>query len=93
MSRWARDARWGRCGESFGEDPLLVGRMGAASVRGYQGADFTGTDRVIACAKHFVGGSQPVNGINGAPFDASERTLREIFLPPFRRASKRAYTV
>lgn len=80
----ARDARWGRCGESFGEDPLLVGRMGAASVRGYQGADFTGTDRVIACAKHFVGGSQPVNGINGAPFDASERTLREIFLPPFR---------
>lgn len=80
----ARDARWGRCGESFGEDPLLVGRMGAASVRGYQGADFTGTDRVIACAKHFVGGSQPVNGINGAPFDASERTLREVFLPPFR---------
>ena len=80
----ARDARWGRCGELFGEDPLLVGRMGAASVRGYQGADFTGTDRVIACAKHFVGGSQPVNGINGAPFDASERTLREIFLPPFR---------
>ena len=58
--------------------------MGAASVRGYQGADFTGTDRVIACAKHFVGGSQPVNGINGAPFDASERTLREVFLPPFR---------
>lgn len=80
----ARDARWGRCGESFGEDPLLVGEMGAASVRGYQGDDFTGPDKVIACAKHFVGGSQPVNGINGAPFDASERTLREIFLPPFQ---------
>lgn len=79
----ARDARWGRCGESFGEDPLLVSEMGAASVRGYQGGDFTGPDKVIACAKHFVGGSQPVNGINGAPFDASERTLREIFLPPF----------
>ena len=80
----ARDARWGRCGESFGEDPLLVSEMGAASVRGYQGGDFTGPDKVIACAKHFVGGSQPVNGINGAPFDASERTLREIFLPPFQ---------
>lgn len=80
----ARDARWGRCGESFGEDPVLVGRMGAASVRGYQGQDFTGKDYVISCAKHFVGGSQPVNGINGAPFDASERTLREIFLPPFK---------
>lgn len=80
----ARDARWGRCGEAFGEDPLLVGEMGAASVRGYQGADFTGEDKVIACAKHFVGGSQPVNGINGAPFDGSERTLREIFLPPFQ---------
>ncbi len=80
----ARDARWGRVGETFGEDPLLVSRMGAVSVRGYQTADWTGTDKVIACAKHYVGGSQPVNGVNGAPFDASERTLREVFLPPFQ---------
>lgn len=80
----ARDARWGRVGEAFGEDPYLVGQMGAATVRGLQTADFTGFDKVLACAKHFVGGSQPVNGINGAPCDISDRTLHEVFLPPFR---------
>ncbi len=80
----ARDARWGRVGETFGEDPLLVGRMGAATVRGLQGDDFTGADKVLACAKHFIGGSQPINGINGAPCDISDRTLHEVFLPPFR---------
>lgn len=80
----ARDARWGRVGETFGEDPLLVGRMGAATVLGLQGDDFTGEDKVLACAKHFIGGSQPINGINGAPCDISDRTLHEVFLPPFR---------
>ena len=80
----ARDARWGRVGETFGEDPYLVGQMGAATVKGFQSEDFTGNDKVIACAKHFVGGSQPVNGINGAPADISERTLKEVFLPPFK---------
>lgn len=80
----ARDTRWGRVGETFGEDPYLVGRMGAATVRGLQTDDFTGEDKVIACAKHFVGGSQPINGINGAPADLSERTLEEVFYPPFR---------
>ena len=80
----ARDPRWGRVGETFGEDPYLVSQMGAATVRGLQGADFSRPNNVIACAKHFVGGSQPVNGINGAPFDGSERTLHEIFFPPFQ---------
>lgn len=84
----ARDARWGRVGETFGEDPYLVGQMGAATVRGFQTDDFTGTDKVIACAKHFVGGSQPVNGINGAPADISERTLEEVFYPPFKECVK-----
>lgn len=79
----ARDARWGRCGETFGEDPCLVARMGLATTRGYQG-DLNTTEDVLACAKHFVGGSQPVNGTNGAPSDISERTLREVFFPPFR---------
>lgn len=79
----ARDARWGRCGETFGEDPVLVARMGLASTEGYQrGLNTTGD--VLACAKHFVGGSQAVNGTNGAPCDVSERTLREVFFPPFR---------
>lgn len=80
----ARDARWGRVGETFGEDPFLVGRMGAATVKGFQSNDYTGQDKVIACAKHFIGGSQPINGINGAPCDISERTLREVFMPPFK---------
>ena len=79
----ARDARWGRVGETFGEDPCLVERMGVATTLGYQRSLNT-TEDVLACAKHFVGGSQPVNGTNGAPCDVSERTLREVFFPPFR---------
>jgi len=82
----ARDPRWGRVGETFGEDPYLVSLMGAASIRGYQGKDFSKKENVLACAKHFVGGSQSVNGTNGAPTDISERTLREVFLPPFKAA-------
>lgn len=78
----ARDPRWGRCGETFGEDPMLVTRFGEASVKGYQG-DF-GPDNVLACIKHFVGGGQSSNGTNGAPLDVSERTLREVFFPPFK---------
>ena len=81
----ARDARWGRVGETFGEDPCLVGRMGEATVRGFQQEDCAGEDRVLACIKHLVGGSQPENGRNCAPTDISERTLREVFLPPFRQ--------
>lgn len=80
----ARDPRWGRVGETFGEDPYLVTQMGVATVRGLQGSDFSKPENVIACAKHFVGGSQSVNGINGAPYDGSERTLYEVFFPPFQ---------
>ncbi len=79
----ARDPRWGRVGETYGEDPYLVALLGAESVRGYQGG-LSGPWDVLACVKHFVGGSQPVNGTNGAPTDLSERTLREVFFPPFR---------
>lgn len=79
----ARDPRWGRVGETYGEDPYLVSIMGAETVRGYQG-DLS-SDDVLACIKHFVGGSQPVNGTNGSPTDISERTLREVFFPPFRK--------
>lgn len=82
----ARDARWGRVGETFGEDPYLVGLIGAATIEGFQFSSDDVNKIVAACAKHLVGGSQPVNGINGAPFDVSERTLREVFLPPFREA-------
>ena len=78
----ARDARWGRCGETFGEDPYLVTLMGLATTQGYQG-NLDSEQDVLACAKHFVGGSYAINGTNGAPCDVSERTLRETFFPPF----------
>ena len=84
----ARDGRWGRSGETFGEDPYLVTLLGEATTRGYQGHLDTPCD-VLACVKHFVGGSYSVNGTNGAPCDVSERTLREVFFPPFE-ASVRA---
>ena len=80
----ARDARWGRCGETYGEDPYLVGEMGLASIKGYQG-NLDSQEDVLACIKHLVGGSQSVDGTNSAPTDVSERTLREVFLYPYKR--------
>ena len=81
----ARDARWGRVGETFGEDPYLVGQMGLALIEGYQG-DMQGGDDVLACAKHLIAGSQSINGGNSVATDVSERTLHEIFLPPYELA-------
>ena len=81
-----RDPRWGRVGETFGEDPYLVGNFGVQMIKGLQSDDFGGFDNVIACAKHFVAGSEPVNGLNVSPMDISERSLREIYLKPFKRA-------
>lgn len=83
----ARDPRWGRCGETYGEDPYLVTQMGVQSVKGYQRQLNSETD-VLACIKHFIGGSEPINGTNGAPADISERTLREVFFPPFKACVK-----
>ncbi len=82
----ARDPRWGRVGETFGEDPYLVSKMGVQTVKGYQG-DLS-SDDVLACIKHFAGGSQPINGTNGSPTDLSERTIREVFFPPFEEGVK-----
>ncbi len=81
-----RDARWGRVGETFGEDPYLVSQMGTAMISGLQQGDFTGTKKVIACAKHLIAGSEPINGLNLSPMDISERTLNEIYLPPYKSA-------
>lgn len=83
----SRDPRWGRVGETFGEDTYLVTQMGVAAVKGYQGEDFTGTDKVLACIKHFMGGT-PLNGTNGAPADLSERTMREVYFPPYEAGVK-----
>jgi beta-glucosidase len=80
----ARDARWGRVGETFGEDTYLVGEMGAAMVRGFQGKNMTGNEVVASCIKHLIGGGNSVNGLNGSPTDISERTLWEVHLPPYK---------
>ena len=76
-----RDPRWGRVGETFGEDPLLVSNMGVSMIKGLQESN-----KVIACAKHFIAGSEPINGLNSSPMDISERNLREIYLKPFKKA-------
>src|SRR5689334_15390554 len=82
----ARDPRWGRVEETFGEDPYLVSRMGVAAVRGFQGdATFRDKTRVMATMKHFVAHGQPESGQNCAPANVSMRELREVFLPPFER--------
>lgn len=86
----ACDARWGRVGETFGEDPYLVSRMGVASIKGLQSDDFTGLDKVIACAKHLVAGGISNNGTNAGPVELSEGKLRNFFLTPFKAVIKEA---
>jgi beta-glucosidase len=87
----ARDPRWGRVEETFGEDPYLVSRLGVAAVRGFQGdALFRDKTRVMATLKHFVAHGQPESGQNCAPANVSMRELREVFLPPFKAAVEEA---
>ena len=83
----ARDPRWGRVEETYGEDPFLVSRMGIAAVQGFQGdAKFTDKKHIIATLKHFAAHGQPESGNNCSPANVSLRILREIFLYPFRKA-------
>jgi beta-glucosidase len=85
----AREPRWGRVEETYGEDPYLVSRMGIAAVRGFQGdASFGDKRRVIATLKHFAAHGQPENGNNCAPTNVSMRVLGETFLYPFHEALK-----
>ena len=80
----AREPRWGRTEETYGEDPYLVSRLGLAAVRGLQGAQFTGaSDHVLATAKHFAAHGQPEGGTNCAPGNIAERILREELFAPF----------
>jgi beta-glucosidase len=86
-----RDPRWGRCEETYGEDPFLVSRMGIAAVRGFQGdAAFHDRKHVIATLKHFTGHGQPESGMNCAPANISERVLREAFFYPFKEVLNKA---
>ncbi|MDD5658344.1 MAG: glycoside hydrolase family 3 N-terminal domain-containing protein [Elusimicrobia bacterium] len=83
----ARDPRWGRTEETYGEDPYLVSRIGAACIRGLQGSGpAPDKNHVIATAKHFAVHGQPEAGINAGPGNYSERIIREVFLPPFKAA-------
>jgi beta-glucosidase len=85
----ARDPRWGRIEETYGEDPHLVAEMGLASVRGFQGRELPlAPDRVFATLKHMTGHGEPESGTNIGPANISERVLREAFFPPFERAVK-----
>ena len=86
----ARDPRWGRIEETFGEDPYLVSQMGVAAVEGLQGDQLPLADgKVFATLKHFTGHGQPESGTNVGPAEISERTLRENFFPPFEEAIRR----
>ena len=89
----ARDPRWGRIEETYGEDPYLVSQIGLAAIRGFQGPTLPlAPDKVLVTLKHFTGHGQPENGTNVGPADLGERTLRSDFFPPFERAVK-AYPI
>lgn len=83
-----RDLRWGRVGETFGEDPYLIGELGAAMVAGYQGEGLSDPTAVLATAKHFAGYSETQGGRDASEADISPRKLRSWFLPPFERAAQ-----
>ncbi len=84
----ARDLRWGRTGETFGEDPYLIGELGVALIRGYQGSGLEDPTTVLASAKHFAGYSETQGGRDASEADLSRRKLRSYFLPPFERAAR-----
>ncbi len=89
----ARDPRWGRVEESYGEDPYLVSQMGTQFIEGLQGIgdDRFSPNHIIATPKHFVADGEPWAGANGEDYEISERILREIYMPPFESAVKIAH--
>ncbi|PKQ61826.1 hypothetical protein BZG02_14460 [Labilibaculum filiforme] len=80
----SRDPRWGRIAECFGEDAYLNGCFGAASIKGYQGEDVANPEKVVACLKHFVGYGAAMGGRDYQYTEISERSLHEVYLPPFK---------
>jgi beta-glucosidase len=82
----ARDARWGRVVEGAGEDPFLGTAMAAAQVRGFQGRDLAAPNTIMATAKHFAAYGAAEAGRDYNPADVSERTMWEVYLPPFEAA-------
>ena len=85
----AREPRWGRTEETYGEDPYLTSRIGVAAIQGFQGnGPFIVKSHVMATAKHFAVHGQPEGGTNVAPGNYSQRVIREYFLKPFEAAVK-----
>jgi beta-glucosidase len=84
----ARDLRWGRISETFGEDPFLIGELASAMVRGYQGNGLDDPTAILATAKHFAGYSETQGGRDASEADISRRKLRSWFLPPFERVAR-----
>ena len=84
----ARDLRWGRVSETFGEDPHLLGVLGEAMVRGYQGEGLSDPTAILATAKHFAGYSETQGGRDASEADISQRKLRSWYLPPFEKVAR-----
>lgn len=81
-----RDTRWGRINETFGEDPYLTGELGAAMIKGYQGDDLRDCEHILACAKHYIGYGEALGGRDACDTQMTFRKMRELFLPPFKKA-------
>jgi beta-glucosidase len=84
----ARNEKWGRTYESFGETPELVSEMGEAEVKGFQTDNLAGLTSILACAKHYLGDGGTTNGKDQGNTQCNEQTLRKLFLPPYQAAIK-----
>lgn len=81
-----RDTRWGRVDETFGEDGYLAGELGAAIIKGYQGDSLADDESILACAKHYIGYGEATGARDSYDTQMTYRKMREVFLPPFRKA-------
>lgn len=84
----ARELRWGRVSETFGEDPYLIGELASAMVRGYQGDGLADSDAILACAKHFAAYSETQGGRDASEADVSRRKMLSWYTPPFERVAR-----
>ncbi|WP_054742149.1 glycoside hydrolase family 3 N-terminal domain-containing protein [Cellulosilyticum ruminicola] len=82
----ARDTRWGRIDETFGEDAYLTGELGAAIIEGYQGESIDSPDSILACAKHYIGYGEAIGARDSYDTEMTYRKLKDVFLPPFKKA-------
>ena len=80
----ARDGRWGRCAEGYGEDPYTASVFCAASVRGYQGDDLSDSTKIAACIKHYIGYGASEAGRDYVPTEISSQTLWDTYMPPYQ---------